>query len=79
MQKGEDDIGGGVILSSKEVEFHRAFTNSPAILSRKLMKLVFSTEELCTFSLYGSQSNANKNIPALPALSPKWLNAVIGI
>lgn len=73
------DLGNGVFVPKRELEYYTAFKNTLVILSRHLIKMVFSREELLKSSLYAAKCNANKTKETLPALDSKRLNSVIGM
>lgn len=71
------DIGNGVLVNKTLLEHKAAFYNTPPILARKLMEMIFTVQELKSSSLNGKQSNANKGMEALPALDNGKIAAII--
>ncbi|CAG7718581.1 unnamed protein product [Allacma fusca] len=71
------DIGNGVMLNAAVLERAALFSLSPSILGRNIFRLVFKDSEIAGTSLTGRSCNANKNLPAKPALDAVRLDAVI--
>ena len=67
-----------MLLNTAELEHYKAFKHTPVIFSRQLLQMAFPRQVLATCSLFGRQSNANKDKEVLPALDNKILSDVIG-
>ncbi|KAL1424589.1 hypothetical protein MTO96_019993 [Rhipicephalus appendiculatus] len=75
----EVDIGDGVLVDEGTLSrLRRDAKDSGSRLARGLLKVLFSPEELEGKSLYGSKSNARKNLPQKEALDAKRVNDILG-
>lgn len=75
------DIGGGVMVDGMQLDQLLAYEhNTPSRFARRLIRMLFTHEELLGKSLFGKGCNRFKalNGEQKPALDPVRLNAVIG-
>ncbi|CAG7823542.1 unnamed protein product, partial [Allacma fusca] len=69
-KKVELVAGSGVYLRATKIAAAKLGSKTPAILSRKLFRFLFTTEEAKGCSILGRQCNANKGSIALPSVDP---------
>lgn len=72
------DIGSGVLVDKSQLDLLVREPNSACKFARRLLRMVFTTEELRGKTLYGKTYGVNKDTKPKEALDPVRLNAVIG-
>ncbi|CAG7826946.1 unnamed protein product, partial [Allacma fusca] len=69
--------GSGVFLRASKIAAAKLGSKTPAILSRKLFRYIFTPEETKGHSIMGRKCNANKGTAALPSVNPAKRDAII--
>ncbi|CAG7719229.1 unnamed protein product, partial [Allacma fusca] len=76
-KKVELVAGSGVNLRATKIAAAKLGSKTSAILSRKLFRFLFTTEEAKGCSILGRQCNANKGSIALPSVDPAKRETII--
>ncbi|KAH6933489.1 hypothetical protein HPB50_015576 [Hyalomma asiaticum] len=79
VQAEKVDIGGGVVLEQTVLARLHSHCHNLRTKSARLVKYLFTEDELRGKSLYGKVSNSHKDLPAKEGFDPVRLEAVIGM